>query len=255
MVGDWPNDRLWPLWAMLRDTAPELIRVGREAGVEDLAITGSVARGVDHNASDFDFWLPTVERGRLDKYTDQEALKSEFSRVLGRSVDIRPLVPNVDDPIYSESMRMDAIPLEEIAARRAIRPNALASLPRRVTVMRPKPDGPSSTRSVTGIVTLHENGEQVGWLSFGHKRGSRLVCSTQFTTEPGHYRSGVATVMVRELMRSYRGCEIAYSGVASTPQGEGLLVGLRLKGIPIHDGLCFQGGDECVCGLEQSLPK
>ena len=103
MVGDWPNDRLWPLWAMLRDTAPELIHVGRDAGVEDLAITGSVARGVDHNASDFDFWLPTVERGRLDKYTDQEALKSEFSRVLGRSVDIRPLVPNVDDPIYSET--------------------------------------------------------------------------------------------------------------------------------------------------------
>ncbi len=84
--------------ALLREHEAEL----RAAGIERLAIFGSVARGEDSDASDVDIVVrlsPEATQGGFAYFGRLEALAGRLREILGRPVDVIP------EPIRKERLR------------------------------------------------------------------------------------------------------------------------------------------------------
>jgi len=156
----------------------------------------------------------------------------------------------VDAAHFLEGMRRDAISLAHVAEGAIKLPSTLAQPPRRVRVLRPKPHAARLSARIQGWVECWENGARLGRVSYGHKRDERLVRTTQFETEEMYQRQGVATLLARELMRSYPGCRLAFSGMEPTAAGDALYQSLRRGGVAIHAGTCPLTGPICPCGLQ-----
>jgi predicted nucleotidyltransferase len=248
------DDLAYPRWALVRDSAAALQQTALAFGVTCLALTGSVARGVDHDASDVDFWIADMDPDALATVADETRFTKSLAAVLGMdSVDVRPQLHIDDAPWIIDSMRCDAIALSDIEAGVVRLPSSYVRRPLRIEVAKPHGKG-SGTRDRTGTVSIrHESlPSPIGTLSFDYEYGTRVLRTTDYSIPREDHRDrGYPHAMTAELLRSFRGVNITFSGVdeLTTSDGRGLLASLQKHGLLIHAGRCFRSEEACVCPL------
>lgn len=85
--------------------ASQLVELGKNHGITNIRVFGSVARGQDHHSSDVDL-LVDVDRGR--SYFDVGAFQVEAQRLLGFPVDV---VVDSGDRDGMDHVRATAVPV------------------------------------------------------------------------------------------------------------------------------------------------
>jgi uncharacterized protein len=99
------------LFELVKQKAPEIIRLANKHGAENIRLFGSVARKEFNNHSDIDF---LIDKGPKEKWSPwfPIGLANDLEEVLGRDVDLA--LSNVLKPRIKDKVLLEAIPLCEM---------------------------------------------------------------------------------------------------------------------------------------------